>query len=157
MSDALTNLLSELRERFAPGADQREVEIWLASRGYDARQIGEILEVLAPHLEGDHPAVTTADAGAAIVPPASSGGSRGGAEGPTFRVPGNHERGRFTAEAWGRIVALSAAGVLSPLEREQLIERALLHTDGRIGLAELRAFLESAGLDDGGSTATTIH
>ena len=31
MSDALTNLLSELRERFAPGADQREVEIWLAS------------------------------------------------------------------------------------------------------------------------------
>ena len=150
MSDSLTNLLTELRERFAPGADQREVEIWLASRGYDARQIGEILEVLAPHLEGAElePGIDRS----AIAPPAPAG-----AEGPTFRVPGNHERGRFTAEAWGRIVALSAAGALSPLEREQLIERALLHTDGRIGLAELRAFLESAGLDDGGSTATTIH
>jgi uncharacterized protein Smg (DUF494 family) len=146
MSDALTNLLTELRERFAPGADQREVEIWLASRGYDARQIGEILEVLAPHLEGSElePGI---DRSAIVRPP----------EGPTFRVPGNHERGRFTVEAWGRIVALSAAGVISPLEREQLIERALLHIDGRIGLAELRAFLESAGLDDGGSTATTIH
>ena len=147
MSDALTNILSELRERFAPGADQREVEIWLASRGYDARQIGEILEVFAPHLEGaeDLPPAN------GRVAPAEAG------DAPTFRVAGSHERGRFTPEAWGRIVALSAAGVLTPPEREHVIERALLHTDGRIGLAELRAILESAGIDDSGSTATTIH
>jgi uncharacterized protein Smg (DUF494 family) len=146
MSDALTTLLSELRERFAPGADQAEVEIWLASRGYDARQIGEILEVFAAHVES-----TTAETAGA---PDQTGRRP---EGPTFRVAGSHERGRFTPEAWGRILALSAAGVLSPPEREHLIERALLHTDGRIGLAELRVLLESAGIDDGGSAATTIH
>ena len=146
MSDALTNLLSELRERFAPGDDVREIEIWLASRGYDARQIGEILAVFASHLEADPDAA-----------PATPGAGRGRTEGPTFRVLGAHERGRFTPEAWGHILTLSAAGVLSPADREQLIERALMHTDGRIGLAELRALLESAGLDDGGSAATTIH
>src|SRR4051794_35564986 len=124
MSDAsLNNLLSELRERFAPGADLREVEIWLASRGYDARQIGEILEVFAPHLAGASQDVAPAKVGAR--PP----------EGPLFRVPGSHERGRFSPEAWGRILALSAAGALSPADREGLIERALQHTDGRIGLA----------------------
>jgi uncharacterized protein Smg (DUF494 family) len=146
MSDALTNLLSELRERFSPGADPREVEIWLASRGYDARQIGEILEVFAPDLDVREPEPGI-DRSAIDRKP----------DGPTFRVLGSYERGRFTAEAWGRIVALSAAGVLSPLEREHLIERALLHSDGRIGLAELRALLESAGIDDGGSASTTIH
>jgi uncharacterized protein Smg (DUF494 family) len=144
MSDALTNLLTELRERFAPGTDPREVEIWLASRGYDARQIGEILAEFATHLETSEPGIDRS----AIV---------NRQEGPTFRVAGTHERGRFTAEAWGRILALTAAGVLSPLEREHLIERALMNTDGRIGLAELRALLESAGLDDGGSAAPTIH
>ncbi|AHG91509.1 protein of unknown function DUF494 [Gemmatirosa kalamazoonensis] len=147
MSDAsLNNLLSEMRERFAPGADPREVEVWLASRGYDARQIGEILEVFAPHLSG-----VPTDGGTSR-PPA---GRR--PEGPLFRVPGSHERGRFAPEAWGRILALSATGALSPADREGLIERALQSTDGRVGLAELRALLESAGIDDGGSTATTIH
>lgn len=151
MSDTLTNLLSELRERFAPGADQREVEIWLASRGYDARQIGEILEVFAPHLE------VATDAGGPADASISPGARVQPVEGPTFRVAGPHERGRFTTEAWGRILALAAAGILQPVEREMLIERALMHTDGRVGLAELRALLESAGIDDGGSTSTTIH
>jgi uncharacterized protein Smg (DUF494 family) len=153
MSDALTNLLSEMRERFSSGTDVREVEIWLASRGYDARQIGEILAVFAPHLEASDAEHAPAKAVASpkAVTPANAG------EGPTFRVPGTHERGRFAPEAWGRILALSAAGVLSPTDREILIERALLHSDGRVGLAELRALLESAGIDDGGSTATTIH
>jgi uncharacterized protein Smg (DUF494 family) len=145
MSDALTDLLTELRARFAPGADVREVEIYLASRGYDARQIGEIL------------AVFTADLHAPDVDPthAAVGGRR--PEGPTFRVLGTHERGRFAPEAWGHLLALTAAGALSPHDREQLIDRALTHTDGRIGLAELRALLESAGLDDGGSAGATIH
>lgn len=159
MSDALTNLLSEMRERFSPGADVREVEIWLASRGYDPRQIGEILAVFASHLEAPDGEVTPSKAvtPATVVTPAKAVTSANSGEGPTFRVPGPHERGRFAPEAWGRILALSAAGVLSAPEREALIERALMNTDGRVGLAELRALLESAGLDDGNSTATTIH
>ena len=151
MSDTLTNILSELRERFSPGADEREVEIWLASRGYDARQIGEILAVFAPHL------AASPEAGGPASARASRGAGARQVEGPTFRVAGPHERGRFTTEAWGRILALAASGVLPPAERELLIERALMHTDGRVGLAELRALLESAGIDDGGSTSTTIH
>jgi uncharacterized protein Smg (DUF494 family) len=148
MSDALSTLLSELRERFPTGADVREVEIWLASRGYDARQIGEILAVFMEHVSADE-GTTAAKAGVA---PAKAGN-----EGPTFRVLGPHERNRFTPEAWGHLLALSAAGALSPADREHLIERALAQTDGRIGLAELRALLESAGFDENGPAATTIH
>ena len=47
--DRFATLLSELRERFQPDDDVREVEIYLASRGYDARQIGEILALFASH------------------------------------------------------------------------------------------------------------
>jgi uncharacterized protein Smg (DUF494 family) len=176
MSDALSTLLSELRERFPSGADVREVEIWLASRGYDARQIGEILAEFMEHVATDegttaaragvtsaNAAVTPANAAVtpakavvtpakAVVTPAKAGG-----EGPTFRVLGPHERNRFTPEAWGHLLALSAAGALSPADREHLIERALAQADGRIGLAELRALLESAGFDENGPAATTIH
>jgi hypothetical protein len=169
MSDALSTLLSELRERFPPGADVREVEIWLASRGYDARQIGEILAVFMEHVTADEgttaakAGVTPAKAGVtpakAGVTPAKAGvtPAKAGDDGPTFRVLGPHERNRFTPEAWGHLLALSAAGALSPADREHLIERALAQTDGRIGLAELRALLESAGFDENGPAATTIH
>ena len=148
-TDVLTELLSELRARFAPGADVREVEVYLASRGYDARQIGEILAVFATHLDGEPDVQTDATAGSAAARRA---------EGPLFRVLGTHERGRFSVEAWGHLVTLVAAGALSPTDREQVIERAMMQTDGRVGLAELRALLESAGLDDGGAAGTlTIH
>jgi hypothetical protein len=149
MTDRLTDLLTELRARFAPGADVREVEIYLASRGYDARQIGEILAEFAEHLHDRHPGESP--------DPSDDAGVSARPEGPTFRVMGPHERGRFAPDAWGHLLALTAAGTLSPGDREHLIERALTHTDGRIGVAELRALLESAGLDDGGSAATTIH
>jgi uncharacterized protein Smg (DUF494 family) len=148
MTDSLTALLTELRERFSPGADVHEVEIYLASRGYDAHQIGEILAVFAAHLEGV--------AGPNARPTAPRGAPR--PEGPTFRVMGPHERPRFAPEAWGHLLALTASGVITPAEREHLIERAITHSDGRIGLAELRAFLEGAGVDESGSAgATTIH
>jgi uncharacterized protein Smg (DUF494 family) len=146
--DRFATLLSELRERFRPDDDVREVEIYLASRGYDARQIGEILAVYASHVAPD---------GEADAPTAAAGTPARTPEGPTFRVLGAHERSRFAPEAWGHLLALSAAGALTPDDREQFIERALTHTDGRIGLAELRALLESAGLDDGAAAATTIH
>lgn len=151
MRDALTDLLTELRDRFAPGADVREVEIYLASRGYDARQIGEIMAVFGAHLASLDDAPALAGAAATAEPPPRS------PEGATFRVMGTHERTRFAPDAWGYLLALTAAGTLSPLDREHLIDRALTHTDGRIGLAELRALLESAGLDDTGSAGATIH
>lgn len=146
MSDTLSVLLTELRERFAPGADVREVEIYLASRGYDARQIGEILALFAAEIPDR---IDDRDPlGTAVARP----------EGPLFRVMGAHERGRFTPDAWGHLLALSASGALAPHEREHFIERALMQIDGRIGLGELRALLEGAGIDDGGAAGqTTIH
>jgi Smg protein len=42
---------------------------------------------------------------------------------------------------------------------EQLVERALIHVDGRISLADLRALADDAGLDDGamGGERPLIH
>ena len=144
--DRFATLLSELRERFQPDDDVREVEIYLASRGYDARQIGEILALFATDVESPAPSRW---------PRGSGGGALGG---PTFRVMGAYERNRFAPDAWGHLVALTAAGILTPADREQVIERAILQTEGRIGLDEIRALLESAGLDEGGTPgSTTIH
>jgi hypothetical protein len=64
----------------------------------------------------------------------------------TFRIPGPHERGRFSPEAWGQLLALSRSGAVSPADLEQLIERALVQIDGRIALDDLRALVEGAGL-----------
>jgi Smg protein len=64
----------------------------------------------------------------------------------TFRILGPHERGRFSPEAWGQLLALSRSGVISPHELEQLIERALVHIDGRIALDDLRALVEGSGI-----------
>ena len=76
-----------------------------------------------------------------------------------LRVQGPHERGRFTAEAWGYLVLLGASGAISFHEFEQLIERALTHVDGRIGLAEIRALVDDAGVDDltGGHERSQVH
>lgn len=43
-------------------------------------------------------------------------------------------------------MALSRSGVVTSMELEQLIERALVQIDGRIALEELRALIEGAGL-----------
>lgn len=69
----------------------------------------------------------------------------------TFRVLGPHERGRFAPEAWGHLLALNGAGILSAAELEQVIERALLQLEGRIALDDLRALMEGAGLNDQGT------
>ncbi|HKO14652.1 MAG TPA: DUF494 family protein [Gemmatimonadaceae bacterium] len=66
----------------------------------------------------------------------------------TFRVLGPHERGRFSPEAWGQLLALSGSGVLSLPELERVIERALVHIDGRISLDDLRSLMEGAGYHD---------
>ena len=63
-----------------------------------------------------------------------------------FRILGPHERGRFAPEAWGQLLALARSGTITPLELEQLIERALVQIDGRIALDDLRALVEGAGV-----------
>ena len=65
-----------------------------------------------------------------------------------FRILGPHERGRFAPEAWGHLLALRGAGVLNAAELEQVIERAMLQTEGRIALDDLRSLMESAGYGD---------
>lgn len=64
----------------------------------------------------------------------------------TFRILGPHERGRFSPDAWGQLLALSRTGAVTSTELEQLIERALVQIDGRIALDDLRALVEGAGI-----------
>jgi uncharacterized protein Smg (DUF494 family) len=141
MTDRLTDILERLRERFAADAAPAEVEAYLSSEGYDRRQIGEILGRLFPDL-----------ARAAVRPTL---GERSGA----FRILGPHERARFAPEAWGHLLSLSTAGVLDSTELEHVIERALVHIDGRIALDDLRSLLEHSGLDDRDATGgpLTVH
>jgi uncharacterized protein Smg (DUF494 family) len=72
----------------------------------------------------------------------------------TLRVMGPHERGRFTTEAWGHLLALKGSGAISATELEHVIDRAMLQVDGRIALEDLRAMLDGTGLDDSGSAAS---
>lgn len=125
-------LLADLRTRFTPDADVVEVEAYLSSQGYDRGQIGEILELLY-------------SSAAARVPEL---GSVLDARPMPLRVQGPHERGRFSAEAWGYLIMLGGSGLVSQHDFEQLVERALTHVDGRIGLSEIRAIAEDGGYDD---------
>ena len=76
----------------------------------------------------------------------------------TFRILGPHERGRFSPEAWGQLLALAGNGSISALELEQIIERALVQIDGRITLDDLRALVEGAGLSAPASEGReTVH
>ena len=52
----------------------------------------------------------------------------------TFRVMGPHERGRFAPEAWGHLLSLNGSGAINGVELEHIIERALMHFEGRIAL-----------------------
>ena len=149
MDERLSGLLALLRERFAPGTDATEVEAFLSSQGYDGRQIGEIL------------ALYLADASAQ-----RGAGTGDGAATQTsmpIRVVGPHERARFAPDAWGHLLSLTSAGVLSGGELEHVIERALTHIDGRIALDDLRALMEGSAYDDSpsspsaGGGGATVH
>ncbi|MDX2182409.1 MAG: DUF494 family protein [Gemmatimonadaceae bacterium] len=69
----------------------------------------------------------------------------------TIRVMGPHERGRFSPEAWGHLLALSGSGALSLSDLEHVIERALAQVDGRIALEDLRVVLDGTGLEEPGT------
>lgn len=142
MDDRWTPVVEELRERFAADTDVVEVEAYLSSQGYDRRQIGEILSLLYSD----------------TVPSPSWDGAVMSRDVP-LRVQGPHERGRFTAEAWGYLVMLGGSGAVSLNDFEQLVERALVHVDGRIGLPEIRAIAEDGGFDDSsaGGDRSQVH
>ena len=132
MNDRWTPVIDDLRERFAADTDVVELEAYLSSQGYDRRQIGEILSLLY------HDTASTRGSGGVVM-------SRNG----PLRVQGPHERGRFTAEAWGYLVMLGGSGAVNRNDFEQLVERALVHIDGRISLADIRGIAEDVGVDDG--------
>ncbi len=131
MDDRWTPVLEAIRERFGTDTDVVEVEAFLTSEGYDRRQIGEILSLLYSDL-------APAPVWDGVVVPRNA----------PLRVQGPHERGRFTAEAWGYLVMLGGSGAVNLHDFEQLVERALVHVDGRIGLPEIRAIAEDSGFDD---------
>lgn len=146
MDDRWIPVVEELRERFAADTDVVEVEAWLSSQGYNRRQIGEILSLLYSDI--------------AVAPGLGRHGALiGGYRTAPIRVQGPHERGRFAADAWGYLMALHATGAVHPNDFEQLVERALVHVDGRISLAEIRAIAEDVGFDDGamGGDRSLIH
>ena len=130
MADRWTRVLDALRRRFPEPAESGAVADFLASQGYNRRQIGEILSLRAA--QEAQPSARRGDP------------VRGG---DLLRVQGPHERGRFSAEAWGYLLALRATGAVPPVAFEHLVERALMHMEGRIELADLRLMAEAAGLD----------
>lgn len=141
MEERLTELLARLRERFTPDSEPGALEDYLSSIGCDRREIGEILSRFFSHpsaMAGHQPVLAT-------VP-------------MTFRVQGPHERGRFAPDAWGHLLSLSGSGMLSAVELEHVIERALTQIDGRIALEDLRSLMEAVGFEEGGSgDQSTVH
>jgi len=130
MADRWTRVLDELRRRFPSDVEAGTVADFLASQGYNRRQIGEILSLRASHHGG------------------ASVHQQGGSSWPErLRVQGPHERGRFSVDAWGYLLALGATGAVPPAAFEHLVERALLQADGRIEVQDIRLLAVSAGLD----------
>ncbi len=132
MDDRWGRLLEDLKTRFTHDVDVVEVEAYLVSQGYDRGEIGEILELLYNNAATEVPEL-------ALMMEARP---------MPLRVQGPHERGRFSAEAWGYLIMLGGSGLVSQHDFEQLVERALMHVDGRIGISEIRAIAEDGGFDD---------
>jgi len=132
MDDRWGRLLEDLKTRFTAETDVVEVEAYLSAQGYDNGQIGEILELLF-----SNPATEVPDSASVMENRPMP-----------LRVQGPHERGRFSAEAWGYLIMLGGSGLVSQHDFEQLVERALLHVEGRIGISEIRALAEDGGYDD---------
>lgn len=154
MTDRVQQLVRSLRQRFGADADPDEVAAFLAAEGCDGRQIGEVVARWRggpAHREAHDPppgSISEAPVPAGHVP-------------APLRVLGPHEWGRFTTEAWGRLVALQGTGVLSLADFERIMEHALEQGEGRVTLFELDAILDAVGLAPavraGGDDSVTIH
>ena len=148
MDDRWAPLLADLRERFNSDADVVEVEAYLSSQGYDLGQIGEILELLYTGMVSELPEIANTMDFRALPLRVDSTAALPDPQTLPLRVQGPHERGRFSAEAWGYLIMLGGSGLVSQQDFEQLVERALMHVEGRIGIAEIRAIAEDGGFDD---------
>lgn len=144
MTERWQQVVRSLRQRFDTDADLEELVAFLAAQGFDGAQIGEIVA----HWVSAAPAADGGPVPAGRMP-------------APLRVLGPHEWGRFAPEAWGRLVALQAAGALSILDLERVIEHALEQGQGRVALPELRAILDGIGLGGlepgAGADPVTIH
>ena len=140
-------LLAELRDRFPAGTDPAAVRVYLAARGFGDDRIARILSALAARAAGG----AARDATAASPSPAPEPDD----ELPPLRVAAPYERVRFTTEAWGQLLRQRDAAGWSLAELEQVIERALLHIDGRIAVDDLRTLLDGVGA--GSADPPTVH
>jgi uncharacterized protein Smg (DUF494 family) len=136
MTDRLHLVLAALRTHFTIDDDVDDLTRFLAARGLARHEIDEVLTRFV------------ADAG-----------SRAVRATPRLRVPGPHELGRFAPDAWGHLLALQQAGAVSAAGFEMLVERALLHIDGVVSLADVRALADEAGVDVAALSAdhTLLH
>ena len=150
MDDRIAHLLSRIRQRFQADADVAEVEAFLSSEGLDRREIGEIVlawvSEISPSMQSNE--VLSGDGRPDAVHTSMP-----------FRVLGPHELGRFSPEAWGHLLSLSGAGLVTSAELEGVIDRALTQIDGRIALDDLRTLMDSGGFDEFGPAPdhVTIH
>jgi uncharacterized protein Smg (DUF494 family) len=147
MAERWTRMLATLREQFSSDSDVGELESFLASKGLDRQEIGEVLRLYRTDVQADPESAN--DDGRVVRSPLT----------PSLRVQGPHERGRFTADAWGYLLMLYESGVVASFDFEQLVERALFHVDGRIDLPEIRALADEVGLDATplGTDRTLLH
>jgi uncharacterized protein Smg (DUF494 family) len=136
MTERWTQMLAALRAQFPSGTDVVELEQFLVAEGLDRHEIGEVLSLyFADSMEGPTRPATARRSG------------MHGAGLTSLRVLGPHERGRFSAEAWGYLITLYESRLVSSFDFEQLVERALFHMDGRIGVSEIRALADEVGLN----------
>ncbi len=140
MGDRLAALLDQLRQRFSTDTDVAEIESYLSSKGYDRGQIGEVVSRFLADRR-----VSTAQTRSSLD------------HTMTFRVMGPHEWGRFAPDAWGHLLSLSSTGALTAPELEHVIDRALMHFDGRIALEDIRAIIDGGGLDDSGTGLEQVN
>ena len=100
--------------------DAAQLALKLSAAGFDDEEISEALEWLDGLREAgsDLPAI--------------------GAESSSTRCYSEEETGRLDAECRGFLVFLGNSGVLSPLTREVIIERAMALSDHAVSLSKLK-------------------
>jgi Smg protein len=143
VDEGLAALLAELRARFRSVRDPRAVRVYLESCGYDGQRLDAVLEAFAAELGTSEDVPTPAPRPTHTDAP------------PPIRVAAAHERVRFLPAAWGYLLQRRAAAGWSVAELENVIERALIHIDGRIGVDDLRALLDGAA--GGSAPSSTLH
>jgi Smg protein len=136
MDSRYSEILAQLRRRFARAEDVTEVQAWLSSEGFDAGQIGTIVSAWLSDIAGKE-------------------GVNGASDWPV-RIQGPHERGRFSTDAWGYLLGCRASGVLGPMELEQVIERLLTLVEGQVGLEDVRSLIDNGFTDGYGPPGGTV-